>query len=112
MSRLKGIAVVLIQKHKAGEDPFGAPVYEEEEVTVENVLIAPLTSEDAASHLNLTGRRAAYTLGIPKGDKHNWEDCEVRFFGQRFRTFGIPTQGIEEMMPLTWNKKVMVERYE
>jgi hypothetical protein len=36
----------------------------------------------------------------------------VEFFGQRFRTIGFPTQGIEELIPLAWNKKVKVERYE
>ena len=35
----------------------------------------------------------------------------VEFFGQRFRTYGDVTEGIEAMIPLQWNKKVKVERY-
>ncbi|MGT2800857.1 hypothetical protein Javan290_0024 [Streptococcus phage Javan290] len=112
MGHLKGIPVVLIDKVVAGRDPFGKVTYQDKKVTVENVLVAPTDSEDVINQLNLTGKKAIYTLGIPKGDQHDWEDKEVRFFNQRWRTFGIPLEGIEAMIPLSWNKKVMVERYE
>lgn len=36
----------------------------------------------------------------------------MAFFGQTFRTCGGAVQGIEAMIPLRWNKKVQVERYE
>lgn len=112
MSRIKGITVTLIQKQETGRDPFGSPIYADVEIPVENILVAPTLSDDVINTLNLTGRKAVYTLGIPKGDTHEWENQEVRFFGERWRVFGIPLQGIEEMIPLDWNKKVMVERYE
>ena len=62
--------------------------------------------------LNITGKKLVYTLAIPKGDTHDWKDRKVEFFGKKFRTFGEPIEGIEDMMPLRWNKKVQVERYE
>ena len=77
-----------------------------------NVLVAPVSSDDAINQLNLTGRKAVYTLAIPKGDTNVWEGQEVRFFNERWRVVGIPTQGIENLIPLDWNKKVQVERYE
>lgn len=52
------------------------------------------------------------TLAIPKGNAHEWENREVRFFNKRWRVFGMPLEGIEDLIPLEWNKKVMVERYE
>ena len=52
----------------------------------------------------------AYTLGIPKGDTHYWLDREVRFFGRRWRTVGVPDEGIEENIPLRWHKKVHVRQ--
>ena len=52
-----------------------------------------------------------YELSIPKGDTNNWVDTEVEFFGQKFMTVGYPEELIEEMVPLSWNKKVKVERY-
>lgn len=109
---LKGITVILVSKQKTGEDPFGAPVYGEIEIAVDNVLVAPTSSDDMVNQLNLTGRKAVYTLAIPKGDDNAWENQEVRFFGERWRVFGIPLQGIDDLIPLSWNKKVTVERYE
>lgn len=112
MTRIKGMTVILIGKSKTGTDPFGQPTYEESEIPVENVLVSPSSTEDITNQLNLTGKKAEYTLAIPKGDMNNWTDKEVRFFGKRWRTVGIPQEGIEEMIPLEWNKKVMVENYE
>ena len=112
MGRLRGIAVVLYTKNKVGEDEFGAPVYEELPEVVNDVLVGEPEGSDVADTLNLTGKRLAYTLAIPKGDTHEWRDRKVEFFGRKFRTFGEPVEGIEGMIPLRWNKKVKVERYE
>lgn len=109
---IKGITVTLVTKTQTGTDPMGAPIYTTTDKAVDNVLAAPTTSDDIVNNLSLTGRKAVYTLAIPKGDTNNWENVEVKFFGQRWKTFGIPIEGIEEMIPLSWNKKVMVERYE
>lgn len=111
MAKIKGITVTLIGKRQTGEDPFGAPIHGEIEIEVDDVLVSPTSSEDMINQLNLTGKKAVYTLAIPKGDTNHWEDQEVRFFGERWRVFGFVTQGIEENIPLDWNKKVMVERY-
>ena len=61
--------------------------------------------------MNLHGKRAVYTLAIPKGDSNTWEDTTVEFWGSKWKTIGIPLEGIEENIPLNWNKKVLVERY-
>lgn len=112
MGRIKGITVTLINKKEIGRDPFDNPIIEDVEIDVDNVLVSPTSSDDIANTKDLTGRTAVYTLAIPKGDTNTWENQEVRFFGERWRVFGIPLQGIEELIPLDWNKKVMVERYE
>lgn len=109
---IKGITVSLISKKETGTDPFGAPIVTETEIPIENVLVSPSSTEDITNQMNLTGRKAVYTLAIPKKDKNTWEGQEVRFFGRRFRVVGIPQEGIEELIPLDWNKKVMVEVYE
>ena len=112
MGRLRGISIILYTKNKVGEDEFGAPVYEELPEVVNNVLVGEPEGSDVTDTLNLTGKRLAYTLAIPKGDTHEWRDRKVEFFGRKFRTFGEPVEGIEGMIPLRWNKKVKVERYE
>lgn len=112
MGRLRGISIILYTKNKVGEDEFGAPVYEELPEVVNDVLVGEPEGSDVTDTLNLTGKMLAYTLAIPKGDTHEWRDRKVEFFGRKFRTFGEPVEGIEWMIPLRWNKKVKVERYE
>lgn len=112
MTKIRGIQITFISKKPVGKNPFGEVIYEDIEIPVENVLVAPAENEDVRSAMDLYGKRAAYTLGIPKGDTHDWEDVEVRFFGARWRTFGISTMGIDHLIPLDWNRKVLVERYD
>ena len=111
-SRIKGVPVTLYEKTLTGYDAANRPVYTEAPVTVDNVLIGEPSTEDITNEYNLSGKRVAYVLGIPKGDTHEWADHTVEFFGQLFRTVGVPTQGIDELIPLDWNKKVKVEAYE
>ena len=112
MGKIHGIQITLIDKQVVSVDPFGSPVVKDVEILVDNVLVAPATTDDVTNQMSLTGKKISYTIGIPKGDTHDWEEKEVRFFDKRWKTVGLPLEGIESMMPLEWNKKVMVERYE
>ena len=109
---LNGIDITLYTKTKTGEDEFHAPVYEETPVTVRNVLVGEPATEDIVNDLQLYGRRLAYTLALPKGDSNDWHNVTVEFWGQKFRTYGDVVQGSESLIPLYWNKKGKVERYE
>lgn len=112
MGKIKGVRITLIEKVEVGKDPFGNAIFDVKEIAVDNVLVSPSSTDDITNQLNLTGKKAVYTLGIPKGDKNNWEDREVVIFGKRYKTFGAVLEGIENLIPLNWNKKVMVEIYE
>lgn len=112
MAMIKGIDITLYEQTPAEPDDFGAERYTETPVTVSNVLVAPATSQEVLDTINLYGKKAVYTMAIPKGDEHDWEDKRVSFFGEDWHTFGIPLIGIECDIPLDWNMKVMVERYE
>lgn len=109
---IRGMTITLYEKKEVGTDPFGKPITEEVPIEIDNVIISPALSDDVTTQLNVSGKKAEYTLGIPKGDTHQWEDAEVEFFGRRWKTFGIPIEGMIHQIPLDWNKKVMVERYE
>lgn len=109
--RLKGESVILIKKTQTGTDAFGAPVYEESKIAVENVLVGQPESQDITDEINLSGKRIEYVLGIPKGDDHDWFDTAVEVRGERYRTIGRPLYGTPENMPLWWSGKVAVERY-
>lgn len=113
MPEIHGIPVILYERTVTGTDALGAAVYEETPVTVENVLVSPVeaTTDPPLSSVMLTGKEGAYILGIPKGDAHVWEDRRVSFFGQDFRTESFSWQGIDSMIPLGWNKKIVARRF-
>ncbi len=108
---MKTESVQLVVKTQTGVDNFKHPIYSEEIITVTDVLIGMPTTQEIIDTLELTGKRIAFTLGIPKGDNNNWVDTDVIFWGERFRTIGYPQTGIQENIPLKWGKNVMVERY-
>lgn len=114
-SKIKGITVTLYEVDPTGAtgvDPFNAPIYTEHAVQVDNVLVSPANSQEITDSINLYGRKAVYTLAIPKGDTHDWQNRRVNIKGIDYRVFGIPLEGIECDIPLDWNKKVTVEVYE
>lgn len=108
----QGITVTLYEVVQTGVDAFNEAVYKEQPVEVANVLVSPASEAEILDTTNLYGKKAVYTLAIPKGDTHDWEDRKVDFFGESWRVFGIPSEGIDGLIPLDWNKKVTVERYE
>lgn len=110
-SLIKGIPVILYERTKIGEDPFGAAEYTETPTIVENVLVTPVAADAVVQDLQMYGKRAAYELCLPKGDSHQWEDCRVEFFGQSWRVYTPAQEYIEAQLPLDWNRKVRVERY-
>ncbi len=113
MGLIKGIPVVLYLQTKTDQvDGFGNPIYTETPTTVDNVLVNPISAEAITSDLQLYGRRGEYELCIPKGDQNDWTNCRVDFFGYSWRVYTPSEQWIESMVPLSWNKKVRVERYD
>ena len=108
---LKGITIQLQVRNQIGTDAFSCPIYDTQYVDVENALVAPASSTDIITATDLTGKKAVYTLAIPKGDMHDWNDCTVKFFGREWKSFGYPLEGIDALIPGEWNKKVMVELY-
>lgn len=109
---IKGMDIILYDKVQIDKDEFNHPVYEEQPVTVENVLVSPSTSQEMITSTSLYSKKAVYTIAIPKGDTHIWEDRIVEFFGKKWKTFGFVTKGIEANIPLSWNTKIQVEAYE
>lgn len=112
---MNGIDITLISKRQIGTSGFNQPIWEETEVTVSDVLVGEPSTDDIQSNLTAYGKKTSYTLAIPKGDTNTWKDSEVILpepFGGRYKVIGKPTAGIEENIPLRWNKKVNLEAIE
>lgn len=109
---MKGITVQLVNKIPTGtEDEFGSPLFTEELIEVKDVLVGQPTSDDVVQSNALYGKTIAYVLGIPKTDTNDWVNKDVIVFGERFRTVGFPTTGIQSNIPLRWKANIRVERY-
>lgn len=111
---IKGITVHLIEKVQTGVDDLNRPIYEDDLIEVNNILVGEPSSDDISNTMSLYGKEVKYMLAIPKGDTNSWVDTEVILpapFTGKYKTIGYPTAGIEENIPLEWNKKVKIERY-
>lgn len=109
---IKGMDIILWQKSQTGVDSLNEPVYEWSSEKVHNVLVGEPFTVEPVDDTSLTARSIGYTLGIPKGDTHDWENQIVEFFGHKFMTYGMVEQGIEANVPGPWHKKVKCQRYE
>ncbi len=112
MSRIKGVSVVLhVRTAQTDPDPLGNPIYTTEDATVNNVLWNSSSVDDLVDKNRLEGTQELYTLSIPKGDTHVWLENTVTFNGKTYHCYA-ESEGISELTPLEWNKKVLVERYD
>ena len=114
MPKPRGITVTLYVRTQTGTDSFNAPIYSETAAEIGNVLVAPEGDAGQAvfSDTDLKSRKSTYILAVPKGDTHQWENSEVEFFNRRWKVIGMPTEGIEDLIPLHWNRKARVEAIE
>lgn len=108
---IKGITVILYEKKATGTDAFNRTIYTEMPEPVENVIVAPVSSDAVINELSITGKRLAYYLMIPKGDMHVWEDSRVDFFGASWHVFDFAEEWVDANTPGSWNKRYKVERY-
>ena len=72
MARIKGITVTLYEETIIGYDSFNDPIYREDPVEVDNVLVGEPSSDDIVTSTSLYGKTISYMLAIPKGDTHDW----------------------------------------
>lgn len=113
---MRGTTVTLYKQTLTGYDAFGAPIYAESAITVDDVLVGEPSSDDIITSTSLYGKTITCVLGIPKGDTNDWQDKKVSWtdaYGTThvLKTFGFPITGIEANIPTRWHKKVRCEAY-
>lgn len=108
---IKGITVTLYERTANGVDAFNHQLWAETATTVDNVVVAPVSSEDIVNELSLSGKQLVYYLMIPKGDTHTWTDRKVNFFGENWHVYDFAEKWIPDNVPGAWNARYKVERY-
>lgn len=114
---MRGMTVTLYQETATSNtDAFGVPIVTETPVTVDNVLIGEVTTDAITDNTSLYTKVIRYTLGIPKGDTHDWTNKKVEWtdaYGitHHCKTFGFPETGVETNIPTPWHMKVRCEEY-
>lgn len=108
---IKGMTVQLVEKTQTGVDGFGVPTYAETLTDIPDVLVGQPSESDVNTSISLYGKRCDLVLGIPKADTHEWADSDVVIRGERYHTIGWPIRGVDENVPLRWNRNVKVMRY-
>ena len=110
---IKGIEIIAYIRQTSGKDELGNEIFKKKKILLENVLVSPAESDDMLGTANLNTDRIAYQLAIPK--KYNdidFSGAHFEFFSKKFKIVSIPYKGIDELIPLKWNKKIQVENYE
>lgn len=108
---MKTTTIQLAVRTPVGTNPLGEPVYEEEWVDVPGVLVGLPSTTEITNAIEMYGKRIDYTLGIPKGDTHDWVNTDVIIWGDKYATIGYPVTGEQENIPLMWGQNVKVVRY-
>lgn len=112
MAMIHGQTILIHNKTLTGQDPFGKDIFTETIESVDNVICEPASNDAIVTEWQMTGKKVAYILHIPKGDTHDWKDTIVDFNGESWKTYGDCLEWDASQTPLDWNKKVKVERYE
>lgn len=108
---IKGASVVVRSFTQTGVDRFNNPVVEATETVVDNVLIAPGTTEDLEAS-RPEGVQVAYSLHFPKSFVGSLEGCEVTLpapWGGTYRVIGNPGAYMDANTPTQWHMPVEVE---
>lgn len=97
---------------ETGVDAFHRPTTTKTWENVSGCVVGSPSSDDVTNEMNLTGKRIAYVILIPKGDAHNWENTEVEIGGEVFKTIGAPVRSFANLPNIPCDQRISVERYE
>ncbi len=108
---MKTIALEFKKKVATEErDSFNNPLYEEEEFTISDCLIAPITEPiDRVETAALDRDMAIVRIHLPKTDESDVSNCTVAYGGQTWRVVGKPVQFMNDNTPTIWNRYVRAE---
>lgn len=111
---MRGETVVVKVKTEIGRDRYNSPEYEDRDIEVPNVLVAPGDVDKASQPLNRPeGVDVQYTLYFPKTyDGPMLERQKICVRDKWLSVIGYPDRFDEVNCPTEWNMTVKVSDYD
>lgn len=103
---IRGVQVIVERPILGGVDEFNAPQYAWELETVENVLPAPLSSENVENHMRTYGDRTGMQFHFPKTYTKSLRNCRIHYQDKVWEVEGDPQAYLAQNTPGQWNRRV------
>lgn len=99
---MRGEKITIKTKIQKGADSLNNPIYEDNLVEVDNVLIAPGLSDDIFDSTRPNGVSIKYTLYLPKTFNMKIENCDVFIRDEWLKVVGSPRHYDVYNCPTSW----------
>lgn len=108
---MKGEIVYIELVSQTGENDYGEPVSETEELAVDNVLCAPRDGGNASEDIRANGVNIKYTLYFPKtfDSSIKLDNLRIKVRGEWVKVIGAPRPFDDAACPTYWNMTVETE---
>lgn len=109
MLMIKGTTLTFKRKVKAGTDGMNNPVYNTENVTVDDCLVAPVVPSAAPEQQAMTQTRGQIEIHLPKTFSGDVGGSTVDWSGQTYRVDNSGAVYMPENTPGRWNRNFRAE---
>lgn len=99
---MRGEIVTVKKRIQEGFDELNDPIWKDKEYLVENVLIAPGSSDDAVESTRPDGVEIKYTLYFPKPFDEKLEHCQICVRDEWLDVIGSPRRFDLTNCPTDW----------
>ncbi len=109
---IKGETISVLRPSTNSQDPFGAPVVEYSEESVDNVVIHPADPSDYTDTNRPEGAIIQWVLHFPKTYTESLRECKVVVRGGTYDIEGDPMPFMDVNTPTPWNRRAYALRTE
>lgn len=104
MLMINGITLTFVHKIKTGEDGMNNPVFNTENVEVDDCLVAPVVPSAAPEQQAMTQTRGQIEIHLPKTFTGDIGGSTVDWDGQTYRVDNSGAKFMTENTPGRWNR--------
>jgi len=107
---MKGMTVTFIKKVAAGTDDLNNPTYTTQSISIDDVLIAPITEPTNARETQaLEQQRDQVRVHLPKATNQDISDSSFVYDGKTFKVDSDSVKFMDENTPTRWNRYLRAE---